>query len=77
MKVEPGVFCSQAITVGVLVGRVVVQNQVDLQAGGDLGVDDLEELEELAMAVSGQTLPMTVPVNTSSAANSVVVPFRL
>ena len=60
-----------------LVGAVVVQDQVDLQALGDLAVDGAEELQELGMAVPGQALADHLPVSTSRAANSVVVPLRL
>ena len=39
---------------GVLwVGRVVVQHQVQVQVGGDGGVDELEEAQELLVAVPG------------------------
>lgn len=38
----------------VLVGGVVVQDQVDLQVLGNLAVDGLQERQELLVAVSGQ-----------------------
>ena len=60
---EVGVKCrwnrlcrSSQVDVGVLVGGVVVQDQMDLQVAGDLGVDGLEEDQELLVAVPGQAL---------------------
>ena len=61
---EVGVKCrwnrlwraSQLGDVGVLVGGVVVQDQMDLEGLGNLGVDGLEEGQELLVAVSRQAL---------------------
>ena len=47
MQVEPFVSLQPVLDVGVFVGGVVVQDQVDLQAAGDLGIDGLEEGQEL------------------------------
>ena len=41
VQVEPRVLGQPGLDVGVLVGGVVVQDQVDLQALGDLAVDGL------------------------------------
>jgi hypothetical protein len=42
-----------------------------------VGLGDLfEELEEFLVAVAGMQASVTLPVATSSAANSVVVPWR-
>ena len=61
---EPGAH------LGVLVRGVVVEDDVDGLARGNLGVDGIEEADELLMA-------MALPSSTLSAANRVVVPLRL
>ena len=62
----------------VLVGGVVVQDQVDLQVLGHLAVDGLEEFQTIPDAgAEAVHCPMIMPVSTSSAANRVVVPWRL
>ena len=77
MQVETLVPLQPGLHVGVLVGGVVVQDQMDLEVARDLGVDGLEERQELLVAVSGRHCPMIVPVSTSNAANKAVVPWRL
>ena len=78
MQVEPGVFVQPLADVVVLVGGVVVQDQVDLQVLGHLAVDGLEEFQTTPDAGAGAVhCPMTMPVSTFSAANRVVVPWRL
>src|SRR5674536_395989 len=56
MQVEARVFGEPGGHVGVLVGGVVVQDQMHGQAGGDLPVDAPEELEELLVPMVGQAL---------------------
>jgi hypothetical protein len=41
---------------------------------GHPGIDDVEEADELMMAMALHTLADDLPSNTSSAANSVVMP---
>ncbi len=41
-----------ALDLGVLVGAVVVDDEVNLQIGGDVGVDVLEKAQELLVAVA-------------------------
>ena len=78
MEVKALVPLHPSIDFGVLVGAVVVQDQMDLQPVGDLAVDGVEELDELGVAVPRQALAdARVPVSTSRAANRVVVPLRL
>ena len=81
---EVGVKCRSnlvtaqpALHVGMVVGGVVVQDQVYRKVFGHFAIDRAEELQELLVPVPGQTLPITVPVSTSIAANNVVVPLRL
>ena len=69
--VEPGA------DLGMLVGGVVVEDDVDHLAGRHLGLDRVQEAHELLMAVALHVVRMTVPSSTSSAANKVVVPWRL
>jgi len=57
VQVEAGVLGQPLLHVDVFVGVVVVQDQVDLQAVGNLAVDGAQEFEELLVAVAGQTLP--------------------
>ena len=64
------------LDLGVLVRRVVVQYQVDVQLRRHLPVDQTQERQELLVAVPLPALPNTSPVAMSSAANSVVVPCR-
>jgi hypothetical protein len=52
VQVDPGVGGQPGLDDRVLVGAVVVADQVDLQVLGDLGVDLGEELLELARAMS-------------------------
>jgi hypothetical protein len=54
---------------------VVVHHDMQLPARLGLG-DQLEEGQELAVAVAGMQASVTWPVATSRAANRVVVPCR-
>ena len=71
MAVEP---CAD---LRVLVGGVVVEDGVDVAVGRHRALDGVEEADELLVAMPGHVRPMTVPSSTLSAANSVVVPWRL
>ena len=51
MQVKPGVFGQPCLHVGVFVGGVVVQYQVDLKPCGNVVVDRSEELQKLDVAV--------------------------
>src|ERR1700746_529342 len=59
----------------VLVSGIVVDDHMHRFLLGRPGIDDVEEADELLMAMALHTL-MTLPSNTSSAANSVVMPCR-
>lgn len=59
-----------------LVGRVVVHDDVHVEVGGHALVDAVEELAELDGRWRRCVSAMTVPVLTSSAANSDEVPCR-
>jgi hypothetical protein len=63
-----------ASDLGGLMGGVVVEDQVKVEIGRRLLVDLLQKAQEFPAAMAGMQLPMTTPVSTSSAANSVVVP---
>lgn len=56
MQVEAGVLGQPRGHVTVLVGGVVVEDQVDGQALGDLAVDGAQELQEPLVAVARQAL---------------------
>jgi hypothetical protein len=55
---------------GMLVGGIVVEHRMDQLAGRDVALDGIEEADEFAVAVA-------LPSSTLSAANRVVVPWRL
>ena len=62
----------------VLVGAVVVSDQVNFLAHRRLPIDLLEEPKPLPVAVwRGMQLPITAPSTVLNAANNVVVPWRL
>ena len=72
VAIEPGA------DLGLLVSGVVVEDDVDCLVGRQLGLDGVQEADELLVAVTRATLrPITEPSSTFSAANSVVVPLRL
>ena len=63
---------------GRLVGCVVVHHQMDVEFAGDLGFERAQEnLRNSRLRWRGKHWPMTRPVAMSSAANSVVVPWRV
>jgi len=70
VHVEPEVSGEPFFDLGMLVGPVVVENKVKVQVFRGLAVDLDEKLDELLM-------PMTFPSRMLSAANRVVVPWRL
>ena len=71
MPAEPGAH------LGVLVGRIIVEDNVDDLAGRDVDFDGIEKADELLMAVRCMQRPMILPSSRLSAANKVVVPCRL
>jgi hypothetical protein len=58
---------------GVLVSGIVVDDHMHRFILAHPGIDDVKEADELLMAMALHW-PMTLPSNTSSAANSVVMP---
>jgi len=58
-------------------GAVVVQDNVNDFAGWHLGLEGIEEADELLCRWRCMQRPMTLPSSASRAANSVVVPWRL
>jgi hypothetical protein len=60
-----------------LVGRGVVEHQVHVEVGGDLGVDLLEERQKLlrSMLIACRD-PITLPLARSKAAYKLEVPSR-
>ena len=75
-SLKRGCLASEADPLG-LVGLVVVADRMHVEVLGDGPVDLFQETDEFLGAVAWQTLAMTSPVFTSSAANNVVVPLRL
>ncbi len=74
VHVEAGMLGQPRLDGRMLVGGVVVGDQVQVERLGRGPVDGPQEFEPFLMAMHW---PMTLPVATSSAANSVVVPWRL
>lgn len=63
---------------GMLVCRVVVEDDVHGFARRHLNLNGVQEADELLVPVALQVVgPMTVPSKTFRAANSEVVPWRL
>ena len=56
MQVKAGVLGQPGRDVGVLVGRVVIEDQMDLQTLWDCPVDRAQEREELGVAVTWEAL---------------------
>jgi len=52
MEDEAGMATEPGVHLGMLVGGVVVEDDVDNLAGGDLGLDEVEEAYELLVAVA-------------------------
>jgi hypothetical protein len=67
VEYEPWMFIDPFESLGMLMSGIVVDDDMNRFAPGHLGIDDVEKADELLMA-------MTLPSNTSSAANSVVTP---
>src|SRR5437879_13847615 len=60
-----------------LMGRVIIEDDVNDFPGGNLGFDGVEEADKLLSRWRCMLRPMMVPSSTLSAANRVVVPCRL
>jgi hypothetical protein len=60
-----------------LVGGVVIDIRLQVQVRRVLRLDLIEEADELLMPVSLMHWPITLPSSTLTAANKVVVPWRL
>ena len=77
VHVEARVLGQPLLHLGMLVRGVVVADQVQRLVLGRLAVDLAQELEPLAVAVPLLALGDDLPSSVLSAANSVVVPWRL
>ena len=66
-----------ALHFGVLMGGVVIADQVKLPIGRDGLVDQAEKLEPLLVPMRSWHRPKTSPLAACSAANKVAVPLRL
>jgi hypothetical protein len=77
MEHEAGMPTEPGPQFGVLVAAVIVEDDMDELAGRDLGLERIEEANELLMRVALHAATDDPAVETSNAANSVVVPLRL
>ena len=69
MHVEAGMPPQPRLHLGMVVGSIVVGDQVHSQTFGCLGIDPTQELEPFLVE-----WPITQPVTTSRTVNKVVVP---
>ena len=77
VQVKPLVPLQPSIDLGVFVGAVVVQDQMDCSPSGTSRSIVLRNLMNSVWRCRGRHWPITLPVSTSRAANKVVVPLRL
>ena len=77
MEDEAGMAGEPAQHLGVRVAAVVVEDDVDDLAGRNRALDRVQEAQELLCRWRCMQRPITVSSSTLSAANSVVVPWRL
>ena len=61
----------------VLVGGIVVEDDMDRPIGRDLALDSIEEADEFEVGRRCMQRPITVPSSTLSTENRVVMPCRL
>ena len=76
MHVVTGPAGQPPLNVGMLVGGVDVDDEMDLERGGHVGVRVAQEGEEFLVARRRLHYASTAQVATSRAANSVAVPWR-
>ena len=69
--------CQPGANLWLLMGRVVVENDVDGLIFRQFGLDGVEEADELLMPVALMLRPITEPSRMLRAANKVVVPWRI
>ena len=62
MEVEPRMPCEPGADIGMLVGGVVVHDQVQVQIWRGLAVDPVEEPDELLMSMAAHALADHLPV---------------
>ncbi len=77
MKRPAGMARQPCPNLVMLAGGIVVEDDVVHLAGRALAFNGIEKADELLVTVLCRHLPITVPSRMLSAANSVVVPFRL
>ena len=65
------------LNAGVLVGAVVVDDEVDIEVQGHVGLDVSEEAQELLIAVARLALGEDLASGNVQAVKRVVVPWRM
>ena len=75
VQLDPGMAGQPGLDLGVLVGGVVVHHYMQLPTRIGLG-DELEELQELAVAMAGMAGIGDLPGGHLQGGNRVVVPWR-
>jgi hypothetical protein len=76
VEVESAVAEQPFLHRGGLVGGEVVQDDVDVQFGGDVAIDLVQEGDEVGAGVGRLMSVITLPVAISRAANRSQVPLR-
>ena len=77
MNVKSGTPCQPSLDLGMLMRGVVVDDEMNIEVTGDVGLDVAQEREELLVMMTDLHWVITAPVAMSRAANRVVVPSRL
>lgn len=76
VHVVTGACCQPALDARMLMGGIVIDNQVHVKGLGHTGVEMPQRIEELLVTITAFARTQAVPVIGSKAANSVVVTCR-
>jgi hypothetical protein len=76
MNVPTRTACEPSSDLGMLVGGVVVDDEMDIELGWHVGLDVTQEGEELLMAMAGFALGDDRAVEHVEGGDRVVVPWR-
>ena len=77
MDVESGMSSHPGFDPRVFVGCVIVHDKMQMEIGRRLGIDLVEETNEFLVSMTRHAVADHFAMSRLSAANSVVVPWRL